>query len=153
MGTGSLIHYGIDQNFRIPLLTRSGFDVTEGDSLPSFTQLLKLSAFDAILLAKAPTPTLIRTSRRLSCAPLIYFAADQSHPDDARFDLVIEPLTPPDEWIESVRGLLYESRRIVAKSAQLREETLRLRAESTAARAAAQVSVERAKETLLNRKK
>lgn len=129
----SMIHYGVDLCHRIPLLSRAGFEVLDCGSLPRFRQLLA-NPVDAILLAEEPSQRLIFTARNLSSAPLVYFAPDASATRDDRFDLVIEPLTPPELWIASVQGLLMNSRGIQAGSASLRDRSASLRAESAAVR-------------------
>jgi hypothetical protein len=153
MGTASIVHYGVDQSCRVPLLQHTGFEVADCESLPLLRQLLRSTVFDGILIAVPPTTELIRTSRRLSGAPLIYFASDSTAICDPRFDLVIEPFTRPDEWIASVHKLLEESLRIRAESDLLRtqsgcirEESLRLRTESAALRDSAKANIQRSKD-------
>ncbi len=130
----SVIHYGFDSCHRIPLLSRAGFDVAGCDSLAGLRNLLEQSVFDAILLTESPAEPLIHTARRLSTAPLVWFPSDPSTERDERFDLIIPPLTRPEEWIASVQNLLTESRKIQAQSAALRAESESLRAASAAVR-------------------
>lgn len=146
MGSASVVHYGIDQSCRIPLLRYTGFEVAECESLLRLRQLLRAGDFDGILVAESPSTALIRTSRQLSAAPLIYFASDATAIHDRDFDLIIEPFTPPDEWIRSVQNLLERSGRIRSQSGRLREASVQLRAESAAIRAATRASLQRSRD-------
>jgi hypothetical protein len=118
-----VIHYGLDHCHRIPLLSGAGFDVTDCASLPALQRLLEQSPIDAILVTEFPSDELIHAARRLSTAPLVWFPPDPSTISDDRFDLVIPPLTSPEEWIASVRALLAESRKFHAQSATFRADS------------------------------
>jgi len=131
----SVVHYGIDSCHRIPLLSLAGFEVADCDSLAAFQHLLEVSAFDAILVTETPCDALLHTAHRLSDAPLVWFPSDPFPESDSRFDLVIEPLTPPREWIASMERLLIESGRIHAEAAALRAASESLRAASARVRA------------------
>lgn len=142
----SVIHYGVDTCHRITLLRQVGVDVAACPSLPDLRHLLEKRAFDAILLTESPTDPLIHTARRLSNAPLIWFCEDPFSDRDPRFDLVIPPLTPPAEWLASMKRLLGETRRIRAQSIPIRTDSESLRA-AAADRRPARPRLQRGKDT------
>lgn len=143
----SVVHYGLDSCHRIALLCSAGFDVAGCDSVPTFQRLLETASYDAILIADPPIEPLIRTARRLTAAPLIWFPTDPATVSDPRFDLVIPPLTNPREWIDDMRRLLATSRRIVARSALLGAQSEALRAESAALRKVTRLRIEQIRDT------
>lgn len=133
-----VVHYGFDSCHRIPLLSSAGFEVAGCDSASGIRRLLMAAPYDAVLFAEFPSAPLLRITRSFSTAPLIWFPADPLAIADDRFDLVIPPLTPPREWIASIRKLLTETRRIHAES---------IRPDSVTARKETHLRIERLRDS------
>jgi hypothetical protein len=134
VAASSIAFYGVDENFRIPILQCAGFEVAKCNSIPDFKQLLESVQVDAIVFARGPADDLVDAARNLSSAPLVCFTSDGSSEDDHRVDLVIPTLTRPEEWVLTIEQLLERSRTIRAQSASLRCESASLRTESEAVR-------------------
>jgi hypothetical protein len=52
----------------------------------------------------------VTLARSQSSAPLILFEASNSPTDEADFDLVIPPLTPPEEWLDKIAATIQQRR-------------------------------------------
>lgn len=135
MAASSVVYYGIDDVFCIPVLQYAGCDVADCNTLPDLTRLLASLEADAVVFAQEPDDSLLNAARSLSDAPLVCFASDLAAEKDRQFDLVIEPCTSPKEWVASVQQLLQQSRAVRAKSALLRASSASLREESAVVRA------------------
>lgn len=138
MNCGTIVHFGFDQCSRVPVLRDAGYDVAICDSLPQFKSIVQVTPADAVLMAESTRQTdhIATTIRQFSPAPLIFFAPTiQEYPERLRsFDLVIEPMVDPAEWLASVRRLIESARQTCAESAQMREQSAKLRAESAESR-------------------
>jgi hypothetical protein len=117
---GSVVHYGVDKCFRIPVLRTFGFGVSECSSFPHFKLLLRSASVDAVLFPQLPTDDLVGAVHNISPAPLVYFSDDLPIDGDHRVDLAIPPLTKPLDWLLSIERLL--------KRTSLRPERTSLRA-------------------------
>ena len=131
--SGTIVHFGSDTRSRIPILKTAGYDVPSCDSLQQFESIVKTARPDAVLLTAmdGDARLVVFTIHECSAAPVIVFDTDISEqPDGLGFDLVIEPLTNPAIWLESVRQLIEDTRRSCADAAATRRQSEKLRAES-----------------------
>lgn len=112
MTTGRLIHFGIDDCGRIPVLTKAGFAVETCDSLPALASSLRdCGDPDAVVVTEGPyLRRIAETVRARSGAALILFLSSLDACDDSAFDLVVAPLTMPAIWLERVACVIRRSR-------------------------------------------
>ena len=108
----SVVHFGDDVCFRLPVLRSAGYTVAECDSLEMLTAALARNP-DAVLLEAEPlapmrdAAVLVRSSSR---AALILFCNETGRPVPDEFDLVIPSLTAPEQWLDKIAALLQQSR-------------------------------------------
>ncbi|HKR30597.1 MAG TPA: hypothetical protein VJT08_08970 [Terriglobales bacterium] len=134
--SGTIIHFGADTHNRIPILKTAGYDVPSCDSLQQFESILKTAHPDAVLLTAMDgnARSLVSAIHECSAAPVIAFDTDiTEQPVGLGFDLVIEPVTNPAIWLESLRHLIQDTRQSCADSAATRRPE-QLRAESLESR-------------------
>jgi hypothetical protein len=133
----TVIHFGEDICFRLPVLKYAGYAVEECDSMERFSSLLRWNP-DAVLLEEEPLVPVFEASslaRTQSSASLVLFRhailGGVPHHD---FDLIIPPLTTPEEWLTDIAALLERSRVIRTQSEALHRQSAALRQNSAAVR-------------------
>lgn len=132
----TIVHFGEDTCFRLPVLRSAGYRVEACGSLDILSGLLDLET-EAVTLEDAPSElvrkavTLTRTRTRAS---LVLFR-NETHPIEADgFDLVIPALTAPEDWLKEIAELLGRSRAVRADSQALAHASASLREDSAAVR-------------------
>ncbi len=133
-----VLHIGEDDCHRISILESAGYDVQRCGSLREFqTQLQTGSDGDAIFVTEcdgvSPTDAAV-LARSRSPAPLILFRTTNRRAPEKRFDLIVDSLEPPEQWLKDVDALIAKSRKLRAQSATLIEESRQLRRESAEVR-------------------
>jgi hypothetical protein len=117
-----IVHFALDDCHRIGVLKSAGYCVDDcGDSLSRLhAALIGVWETDAVVIAES-TGTLpdrvVSLVRSVSVAPLILFQSKYPHYDESEFDLIVQPLTPPDRWLSDI-GALIEQRRSVHSMGQ-----------------------------------
>jgi hypothetical protein len=127
MATSSLVHFGVDSCFRLPVLRSAGFRISECDVLDELPIALA-SDPDAIVLEEEPQFLMeqaIALTRLQSTAPLIVFASEtlrQAPP----VDLVIRPLTTPEMWLWEIESLIARCQQLRAEAREIRQASAAL---------------------------
>jgi hypothetical protein len=141
----SVIHFGEDICFRLPVLESAGYEVADCHSVEMLSAAL--SKFpEAVLLEEEPkllVEAAAFLTRSRSAASLILFRSEVDSFKAGDFDLIIPSLTPPDEWLTEIATLLERSRTIRMNSQTLHKASSSLRQDSAALRKV--VSEERAR--------
>jgi hypothetical protein len=149
VAAASLIHFGLDVCFRIPVLEDAGYSVIECLGINDLhAHLTGFQQFDAVAMGSTQDVRLgsvISLVRATSTAPLILFKSfDEEHPDD-EFDLVIPVCVLPNRWLKDIDSLIRESRGLRAHSRALRASSASLREDSTALAGKSRVECERSR--------
>jgi hypothetical protein len=146
MATASILHVGDDLCHRVPIMKSAGLivDQSECGADAVHAALVQNQSFSAITFHNDAFPLpdiVVSTARTLSSAPLILFKNPSVCCDDGAFDLVIPSLTPPADWLKSLRAAIEDAHNLRRISMQLRQESMnvrfqteRLRAESAGVR-------------------
>jgi hypothetical protein len=129
----SLVHYGVDECLRVPVLQYAGFDVAECDSFSDLEQILRGQHVDAVVFAELPAEVLIGDVHRISEALLVCFTSG-TFAYEYQLDLVIARPARPEEWLVSIGNLLEKSSGLRLQYQAARIEADGLRAESAAVR-------------------
>jgi hypothetical protein len=133
----TIVHFGEDPCFRVPVLRSAGYTVAACESLDQLAILLSGDA-EAIAFEDEPdfpTREAVALARARSSAPVVLFrnVPELLVPDE--FDLVIPSLTAPEDWLKKIANLLEHSRAIRAASQTLHQTSASLREDSAAIRA------------------
>jgi hypothetical protein len=107
MAAPSLVHFGVDTCFRLPVLRSAGFWIVECESMEDFSLALA-SHPDAVVLEEEPdrgAEQAIALARSGTEAPLVLFAAEPSL-RIYEVDLMIPAFTTPERWLEQIQALL-----------------------------------------------
>jgi len=130
-----IIHFGLDDCYRIPVFRSAGYEVREAHSLEGLCfDLQRDEDVDAVVLSEDDVHQAqeVATVLRQRCAvPLILFRRTQNQIDESQFARVYSSLTPPAQW-------LLQTAELIAKSRVLQEESVRLRDEADVAIAKSQ---------------
>ena len=127
----TVVHFGEDICYRLPVLRSAGYAVEQCDSLEQFSTFLS-SAPDVVVLEEDPQVPLLKAisfTRARSSASLVLFRHDIAMTLAEGCDLVIPTLTAPEEWLSKIAMLLErscsageDSQALVRKSASLRQD-------------------------------
>jgi hypothetical protein len=105
-----LIHFGSDDCHRVNVLRSAGYSVDECRSMRAFQDALKAERKpDAVFITEReddPAGDAISLTKSCSAAPLILFRRSHGDLSDRGFDLVIESLTPPQQWLQEIDELI-----------------------------------------------
>lgn len=115
MSPAKVIHIGADISNRILLLEAAGCRVKECQSLAEAVKALQSEGADVVVLTASEEwdeQRLLRTVRQYTSAPLILFENTQSGTGRQGFDLVIEPQTPPQNWLQRISSFFEGGRTV-----------------------------------------
>jgi hypothetical protein len=132
--TGSILHFGQDACFRIPLLQGAGYvvrDCPSGIQLRSFLQSGTIT--DAVVLTEgygSLSKSELSLTRSRSAVPFIVFEEQDQSLLGAPFDLVIPFRADPVQWIGDIDALIATSRAVRVRSRQLVEDSIKLAAQT-----------------------
>lgn len=128
-----IVYFGVDDSdHRAAVLRAAGYEVDERSSLPELADCLKANR-DADLVCIAdtwdkPAEGALAVARGLSRAPIVLFCSAGHHYSHCSWDLEVENLTSPREWLADIAELLAEaragSRRPQIETKRWREEQL-----------------------------
>jgi hypothetical protein len=85
----------------------------------------KRTGADAILVTGVPVRErrqVVTLTRERSHAPLVLFNTSYDYADEGKFDLVIPPLTRPEEWLRKIAAAI-EIKRLFASSQPLARQS------------------------------
>jgi hypothetical protein len=142
MSAARIVHFGHDECHRLDVLRQAGYEATLCLSEPELVQQVEAVAPVAVLFPRVPAkPQNIRELRNRTDIPFVVFTGSMRMAEAGSFDLVIEPVTRPEEWLERLAGVIQLSRElrkssqlIFSQARQLRDASESLRRESEAAR-------------------
>jgi len=144
-----IVHFGVDESFRLAILSSAGFEVEDCDSsIPQFTDALRKHP-DAIVLsedegfncAAQKAATLARSECK---APVILFRSAGSGHEYSQIDLIIPSLTEPSIWLQAIHKTIQRSRTLLEMSQSIREESAILVQQCTEARMKSEATRRRA---------
>jgi CheY-like chemotaxis protein len=118
-----IVHFGQDDCRRLMILRNAGYTVQQYSSEAELVRSSESGALvDLICVSEGPLPppseTLI-TVKTNCLAPVILFRTTTLAHSDFKFDLEIDPQTPPNQWLSDVETLLAASKDPREKSREL----------------------------------
>jgi hypothetical protein len=129
-----VIHFGLDDCYRVPVLLSAGFVVKEAASLGELSvDLHGPEPLDAVLVCEDPGNLAEQAAemvRRVMPAPVILFRRSQRCIDERKFDRVYTCTTPPAVWLSETAALIRKGYRLQAEAARLLTESAAVRAET-----------------------
>jgi len=131
-----LIHFGVDDCYRVPVLKEAGFRVEECHSLPRLdSALTHFPEPDVVAIAESDeieakeAMSLVHSS---CAAPLVLFQGRNRCFETSEFRLVIPPLTEPRVWLNDLVSLIEQSRATRSQSRSVHAQSAHLRSQVTA---------------------
>ena len=122
-----VLHIGMDDCHRVAVLRSVGYRVDEVASLPQLAAALgKTVAPLAVVLTESeaiPPSQAVTIAREHSAAPVIFFPKSNYGVSEDEFDLVIQPLTSPEKWLQDVSRLLEWSRAVRTDAEALTDQS------------------------------
>ena len=116
-----VIHFGTDDCYRLRVLRRAGYDITDCGNLAQFRAALRPDAgADAVILndGDGSLPELaIALAHSQQLAPVVLFPSPERSYDARQLDLVVAVCTPPEEWLLALANLIVNRRALDAYSA------------------------------------
>lgn len=110
MGSPTVLYLGADECLRIPVLQIAGFRVARCASVTELERhLADAPAIGAVVFEEERGTTAnaaAELARQASTAALVLFRHPAGDSSEAKFDLVIDPATPPARWLQQVAQLL-----------------------------------------------
>lgn len=142
MASGTVLHFGLDQCFRLRVLESAGFAVEDCPSLDDLSAEL-LREPDAIVLEEEPEGQVIKAialSRSYPDIPLVLFRSldPVSEGPASSADLTIPSFTAPELWLREIEDMVERSRMLAAQSRRIRAESAALIQKCAAARRSSQ---------------
>ncbi|HUH63021.1 MAG TPA: hypothetical protein VLZ50_08500 [Terracidiphilus sp.] len=124
-----LLHFGVDDCLRLPVLRNAGYRVEECPSIRRLkSALLQFPEPDAVAIAENDSIEKVEADKAISLvrahgpAPLILFQDRKSFLESSEFNLVVPFRTHPRLWLSGLAGLIERGRMIQQRSKRLREE-------------------------------
>jgi hypothetical protein len=113
-----VIHYGIDDCYRVTVLRGLGYSVDDCTSLTQLrAALLANGEAEAVLISETEgtlPEAAAAIAKSSSRAPLVLFRRSNGICKEEKFDLVVETLTSPQQWVDDVKALIQQSRVVCA---------------------------------------
>lgn len=101
-----VIHSGWDDCYRLAVLRRVGYEVTEAGNLAELLGELRATGhYDAVVVSEDAWMDLgevLAGVRNATNAPVILFRGTQREIDGHHFELVIDRSLAPDEWLRAI---------------------------------------------------
>ncbi len=121
-----VIHFGIDDCYRLNVLRRAGYEISEcSDTMKLCTALKRDQDAAAVIVNDCEgdlTAEAIAFARSQSPIPIVLFPNSKRSYDGMEFDLVVPTHTPPEEWLLDLANLIVKSRAIRACSQILQQQ-------------------------------
>lgn len=113
MASIRIIHFGTDDCHRVSVLRSAGYRVEDCRSLHTFGEALTADGeLDAVFITEREGDLqgeAISLAQTRSSAPLVLFRRSHSDLSGGNFDLVIDSLTSPQNWLEEIGQLIARS--------------------------------------------
>lgn len=126
-----VLHLGEDDCHRVSILESAGYGVEPCVSLEQLQADLQTgSNHEAIFVTECESVSAAdaaAVARSYSQAPLILFRTSNRRPPEEEFDLVVDSLEAPEQWLHEVRMLIEKSRKLPARSADVTPDSRQLR--------------------------
>jgi hypothetical protein len=110
LGSPTVLYCGADDCLRIPVLRAAGFRVASCDSVTELERRLEDEPEIAVVLFEEargkPADAAPDLARERSTAALVLFRHPAGDSSEGKFDLVIDPATPPARWLQLVAEIL-----------------------------------------------
>ncbi len=111
-----VVHFGYDECRRLLVLHMAGYAVDDCPSIRKLRSVLQEPGQTSAVLFtgqdEKERKEAVTLARAQSCAPLILFETCNAPGDESDFDLVIPPLTPPQEWLAKIAATIQQRRSI-----------------------------------------
>jgi hypothetical protein len=135
---GNIVHFGTDECRRSLILKSAGYSVDLCTSVVKLALIFKQgSGADAVIvneIDEGKAKQVITAIRAHSSAPLILFEGPDRHPIPSEFDLIIPPLSSPEQWLQRIAATIERSRALLTQSKLVREQSSLLLSDSAALR-------------------
>lgn len=109
-----VIHYGVDNCHRLTILRSLGYSVDDCSSLLQLREALTAGNKTGAVFITEDEPqgcqAAVSLAKSCTSAPLVLFRRSNADCCEGSFDLVIESLTPPQDWLHAVQGLITRCR-------------------------------------------
>ena len=134
-----IVHFGVDDSFRLAILSSAGFEVEDCDSsLLQFADALRKSP-DAVVLSEDEgldcTAQKAATLARSECkAPVVLFRNAGTVHEYPELDLIIPTLTEPSIWLQAIHAVILRARKVQIESKLMQQKSASLTQQSTNAR-------------------
>jgi hypothetical protein len=121
-----VIHFGVDDCYRLSVLRRAGYDIDDCSNLIQLRAVLESNGeADAVMVndSTGSIPEFVFSlARARSAAPIILFPnSSRTYQTEQEVDLIVPSFTPPEEWLLKLATLIVRSRALRAYSQLLRE--------------------------------
>ena len=130
-----VIHFGIDDCYRLNVLKRAGYEIAECSDTEAFYAALKLDVDAAAVIVNDCEGDLpaeaIAFARSQSSIPIILFPNPKRSYDGMEFDLAVPTHTPAEEWLLELANLIVKNRAVRACSQMLQQQSDKQRREAT----------------------
>lgn len=133
----NVLYFGPDEWKRVEVLESAGYAVHQCLQISDLKSALEVPPQPVAVVINslghtsfAPAVKIIHT--QAASMPVIAFPSPGESGFEQDVDLVIPPLTPPEEWLKEMAALLNRSRAIQDASRSLRRKSALLRGESAA---------------------
>ncbi len=129
--SATLVHFGNSDCSRLRVLSARGYEVYDcGNSLVKLQDTLHLHPADAVIFTEHDASELVAKAcdicSYLSPAPRILFSDNIRPIVSCSFNTVIEPLTPPQDWVRIIEKTVEQTRAAISRSSDTRKESRHL---------------------------
>ena len=118
--TTRVIHYGVDDCHRLTVLRGIGYAVEDCSSLAELRAALSQNRdAEAVLISEMEGDVPEDAAALAKCssqAPLVLFRISNGFCREEKFDLIVEALASPQQWVSDVNALIQRSRTLDASS-------------------------------------
>ena len=109
-----IIHFGWDGCYRLAVLRRAGYQVTEAGNLAELSGELRAAGYyDAVVVSEDSGMDLrevLMAIRDATKAPAVLFRGSRSEFDGQSFELVIDRTLSPQEWLRAMASVIVRYR-------------------------------------------
>jgi CRP/FNR family transcriptional regulator, cyclic AMP receptor protein len=121
-----IVHFGVDEHYRLRTLREAGYTVESCVSLSEFKWVLYSEGLvDLIVFTEADgiAPYSAISLARNKCSPLVLFQGWMPHYEQSPFNLVIPMLASVDQWLGEIAHLIESTQRLIEESSNQRTKS------------------------------